>query len=185
MHSFPTYAGNEDSSSLIQRRAGCCRPGVDLDPSKGTESPRVQSAVRKGQIWTQCTAAWHRNALVRSWESYYANRKLRTITEGNIPTISVADIWGQGPFTVFIERISDIDIARDELPDLGNRNLVLILTPWNCRYGERRASWFEQQKLGFDFDSMKLDRFWCKLSEPYPFLTKQVIVQFVTSYLCE
>jgi hypothetical protein len=80
-------------------------------------------------------------------------------------TSSVADIWLRNPFTKSFKQISGINLAKDSHLDLHN-----------------------DLKLNFDLESMRLGRFWCKLGEAYPILTKlasQVLVPFGTAFLCE
>lgn len=90
---------------------------------------------------------------------------LKTIIEGIILTGLVADIWQRNPFTISFEQISDIGQAKGSHLDLHN-----------------------DLKLNFDLESMRLYRFWCKLGEAYPILTKlasQVLVPFGTTCLCD
>jgi hypothetical protein len=74
-----------------------------------------------------------------------------------LPTYNIlkSDIWVRSTFTISLKQISDTDLANDEFLDLRNN-----------------------EKLRFDFELVKLDRFWCELGEAYTILTKRAYHTF-------
>lgn len=81
--------------------------------------------------------------------------------QGIILSGLITNIWVRIPFTVSLEQISESKLAE-----------------YSC----------SDQKLHFDFESVILDRFWCKLGDAYPILSSrayEVPAPFVTTYLCK
>ena len=79
--------------------------------------------------------------------------------------LNVRDGWIRDPFLFNLDSIEDRDMAKDELIEL-KRN----------------------QKVKMEFDSMELTTFWCHQLKVFPLLTERalnVVVPFVTTYLCE
>jgi hypothetical protein len=62
---------------------------------------------------------------------------VNTTIEGIITTDWVAAIWARGSFAVPLEQNTDINLAKDEILDLRNK-----------------------QRFRFDLESVKLGRFW-------------------------
>ena len=92
---------------------------------------------------------------------------LMTSFDGYFPNeaLNVRDGWIRDPFLFNLDSIEDGDMAKDELIELkGN------------------------QKVKMEFDSMELTTFWCHQLKVFPLLTERalnVVVPFVTTYLCE
>ena len=79
--------------------------------------------------------------------------------------LNVVSGWIRDPFLFNLNSIEDEDMAKVELIDL-KRN----------------------QKVIMEFDSMELTTFWCHQLNVFPLLAERalnVVVPFVTTYLCE